>query len=300
MRAFVLSGGGNRGPLQAGALSALLRCGITPELVVGSSVGAMNGLVIAVNPSPAQAERLLDLWRSAAKVRPFTFSPLRAAANLFAGKEALADNTPLRRFIEAAMPPGVRTFGDLRLPLYVTICHLRTYTLYLYGDDPTAPLVDAVITSAAVPGFFPPTYQDSQAFVDGGVISNLPLKVALARGATEIWALDLALDVEPEAPINGAFGIVGWSVRRALYEGVLRELEWAVAQPGVVLHHIALKGYQSVALGEWQHTEAMLAEGEQVAQAYLAAPKPNVITYPRSFCAERLPPGPPGAKPFCL
>lgn len=299
MRAFVLSGGGNRGPLQAGALRALLRQGVTPDLIVGSSVGALNGLMLALEPSPAQVERLIALWRSAAQARLFTFSPLRAAARLFSGGEALADNTRLRHFIEASLPSGVRTFGDLRLPLYVTICHLRTYTLYVYGDDPSAPLVDAVLTSAAVPGFFLPTYQGDQAFVDGGVISNLPLRVAIARGADEIWALDLALDVEPSAPIKGALGIVGWSVRRALYEGVLRELEWAVAQPNVTLHHIALKGYQHIALGEWQHTDAMLAEGEQVAQAYLEAPQPNVITYPRSFCADHLPPGPPGSKPFC-
>ena len=71
------------------------------------------------------------------------------------GRDHLVENKRIRDYITASLPEGTRTFGDLKVPMFVTICHLSTETLYVYGDDPTALLVDAVITSSAVPGFFP-------------------------------------------------------------------------------------------------------------------------------------------------
>ncbi len=298
MRAFVLSGGGNRGPLQAGAVKALLRHGLVPDMVVGSSVGALHGAYLAAEPTLAQAERMIQLWRDAGRRKLFSSSPLRSMLKALYGSDHLADSRRIRAYIEKTLPNHVRTFGDLRIPLYVTICHLRTLTLYLYGDDPSAPLVDAVLTSAAVPGFFPPSYYNGQAFVDGGVISNLPVRVALARGATEIWALDLSFEVDDGAPLRSAFEIAGYAIKRPLYGQALRELEIAVQTPGVIVHHIALPAYANLQLGDFSKTEAMLAEGERLARSYLVQPRPNQIHYPQRYTASDLPPGPPGACAF--
>ncbi|RMG64136.1 MAG: hypothetical protein D6709_06545 [Chloroflexi bacterium] len=298
MRAFVLSGGGNRGPLQAGAVKALLQHGVAPDMVVGSSVGALHGTYLAAEPTLAQAERMIQLWRDAGRHRLFSSSPLRSMLKALHGSDHLADSRRIRAYIEQSLPNHVRTFGDLQIPLYVTICHLQTLTLYLYGDDPSAPLIDAVLTSAAVPGFFPPTYHNGQAFVDGGVISNLPILVALARGATEIWALDLSFEVDAGASLRGAFEIAGYAIKRPLYSLALRELEAAVQTPGVTVHHIALPAYANLQLGDFSKTQVMLAEGERLAGAYLAHPRPNQIRYPHRYTARDLPPGPPGARPF--
>lgn len=298
MRAFVLSGGGNRGPLQAAAIKTLLQHGIAPDMIVGSSVGALHGAYLAAEPTLAQAERMIALWREAGRRRLFSSVSWRALIKALRGADHLADNRRLRAYIAQTLPAGVRTFGDLRIPLYVTICHLRTLTLYLYGDDPSAPLLDAVLTSAAVPGFFPPTYHAGHAFMDGGVVSNLPVSIALARGATEIWALDLAFEVEADATPRNVFEIAGHAIRRPLYDSVLRELEAAIHRPGVILHHIALPAYVNLPLGDFSKTEAMLTEGERLAEAYLAQPHPNTLRYPRCYSAEELPPGPPGARPF--
>ncbi|MCS6848698.1 MAG: patatin-like phospholipase family protein [Anaerolineae bacterium] len=298
MRAFVLSGGGNRGPLQAGAIKVLLQHGIIPEMVVGSSVGALHGAYLAAEPTLAQAERMIQLWRDAGRRKLFSNSSVRSVLKALRGSDHLADNRRIRAYIEQTLPKHARTFGDLRIPLYVTICHLRTLTLYLYGDDPSAPLIDAVLTSAAVPGFFPPTYHEGQAFVDGGVISNLPILVALARGATEVWALDLAFEVDTAASLKGAFEIAGYAIKRPLYSLALRELEAAVQTPGITVHHIALPAYANLQLGDFSKTDAMLAEGERLACAYLAQPRPNEVRYPQRYTAHTLPPGPPGAHPF--
>ncbi|BCX04820.1 MAG: hypothetical protein KatS3mg053_2758 [Candidatus Roseilinea sp.] len=298
MRAFVLSGGGNRGPLQAGAIKVLLQHGIVPEMVVGSSVGALHGAYLAAEPTLAQAERMIQLWHDASQRKLFSNSSVRSVLKALRGSDHLADNRRIRAYIEQTLPRHVRTFGDLHIPLYVTICHLQTLTLYLYGDDPSAPLIDAVLTSAAVPGFFPPTYHAGQAFVDGGVISNLPILAALARGATEIWALDLAFEVDTAASLRGAFEIAGYAIKRPLYSLALRELEVAVQTPGVTVHHIALPAYVNLQLGDFSKTQVMLAEGERLACAYLAHPRPNEVHYPQRYTARTLPPGPPGACPF--
>lgn len=298
MRAFVLSGGGNRGPLHVGAIKVLLEHGIAPEMIAGSSAGALNGAYLAVEPSSAQVVRMAQLWRDAGRQRLFTPSPLKSVVNLLRGKDHLVDNARIRAYVERSLPGGIRTFGDLRVPLYATIVHLLTQTLYVYGDDPDAPLVDAVVTSAAVPGFFPPTYCKGQAFVDGGVISNLPLKLAIARGATEIWAIDLAFEVEPGMPLRNAFDIIGYTTKRPLYSNCLHELEWAAQQPGVTVHHISISAFQNIALGDFSRSEAMFAEGERVTRNYLAHPQPNMICYPRAYAAHSLPSGPPGSRPF--
>jgi NTE family protein len=298
MRAFVLSGGGNRGALQAGALKVLLQHGVVPDVIVGSSIGALHGAFLAAVPTLAQAERLFTLWREAGRRRLFgTASPWRVLRALF-GSDHLADNRRLREYVEQALPSGVRTFGDLRIPLYVTICHLATHTLYVCGHDHRQPLIDAVLTSAAVPGFFRPTYHQGQAFVDGGVVSNLPVQVAVALGATEIWALDLAFSYQDDLELRSALDIAGYAIRRPLYDLTLHELERAVCVPGVTVHHIALPSYPNLPLGDFSKTEAMLAEGERIAQAYLACPLPNVIQHPR-YTEGDLPPGPFGARPFC-
>src|SRR5437870_3740154 len=61
--AFVLGGGGLLGAVEVGMLRALFEHDIRPDLVLGTSVGALNGLVVAADPSTASVDRLLDLWR---------------------------------------------------------------------------------------------------------------------------------------------------------------------------------------------------------------------------------------------
>jgi len=297
MRAFVLSGGGNRGALQAGALKVLLQSGVIPDFIVGSSIGALHGAFLAAAPTPAQADRLFALWREASRRQLFGRASIWGILKALFGSDHLIDNRRLRAYIEQALPAGVRTFGDLQIPLYVTLCHLHTHTLYVCGYDRRALLIDAVLTSAAVPGFFPPTYDHGHAFVDGGVVANLPIRLALAEGATEIWALDLAFSYQADLKLKGALDIISYAIRGPLYALVLRELEDAIRTPGVVVHHIALAGYPNLPLGDFSHTEAMLNEGERIAQAYLAQPRPNQIQHPQRANAGA-PTGPFGARPF--
>ena len=298
MRAFVLSGGGNRGPLEVGAVRVLLESGITPELIVGSSAGALNGAFLAVEPTACQAAHLADIWRTAGRDGMIAGGLWRVVWNLLRRKPSFYGNAALARFVEASLPARVRTFGDLSLPFYATIAHWRTRTLYVYGDDPAGSLVQALVTSAAVPGFFPPAWHLGEAFVDGGVVSNVPVQVAAARGATELWVLDLAYTTDVPRRMDGGLSCIRHAVYPALYSEALAELESVAGRPGITLHHIPLPGFQDVGLGDFTANEAMLESGAAAAQAYLERPEPGAVRRPRRFAEFELPPGPPGSRPF--
>ena len=70
--AVILSAGGTRGALEAGALAALLDTGITPQLLVGSSVGALNAAALALDPTPEGADRIINEWIRAGECHIFT------------------------------------------------------------------------------------------------------------------------------------------------------------------------------------------------------------------------------------
>jgi NTE family protein len=229
-------------------------------------------------------------------------SPLRTLWQILRGSNYLSDNDQIAQFVREILPPDCQRFGDLSIPLYVTIAHLLTHTLYVYGDDPTASIVDAVVTSAAVPSFFPPTLHNDEVFVDGGVVSNLPVCLAVARGATEVWAIDLAYNVDLGRKAGAVFSILGHAVTPILYNETLRELEIAMRScaRGITIHHIPIYACQHVALGDFSQTEAMYVEGARVMREYLAKPDPNVIHYPHRYTPDELPPGPPGSRPFVV
>lgn len=298
MRALVLSGGGNRGPLQVGALRALLHAGHRPEMIVGSSAGAINGALLALHPTLAQIEVMARLWRTAGARRLISANPAKALLNMARGKDHIAGNAALRRYARTVFPPDRRTFGRLDLPLYVTIAHVATHTLYVYGDDPEADVIDAVLASAAVPGFFPPLRHSGEVFTDGGVVSNLPLRLAMSRGATEIWAIDLAYDIAHRRDFKRNLAIVDHAVRPVVYAESIRELDAAAANPNVTLHHVAIYDFQDVPLGDFSQASGMIAAGERAMNAYLADLRPNHVRRPKAFGHEELPEGPPGSRPF--
>ena len=93
MRAFVLSGGGNRGPLQVGALKVLLEHGIVPEMIAGSSIGSLNGVYLAIDPTLAQVNNMAQLWHDAGKQKLFTQSPPRSLAKLLRGRDHLVETS---------------------------------------------------------------------------------------------------------------------------------------------------------------------------------------------------------------
>ena len=246
MIAFVLSGGGNRGPLQVGALEVLLSRGIRPDLVVGTSAGAINAAYLAAYGPDADMRDLAARWRGVRRDLVYPGNVFTMALRVLMGADSLFPNYGMRQLIEDHLPPGVRTFGDLQLACYVTAVDLRTSRLYLFGEDPDAPLVEAILASASVPGIHPPVPYHGMQLVDGGVVAATPAGIAIDKGATVIYAINVGYGGEPRQPVRGLLAILKRTLDTLIVQSLLDDLDRAAADPAVELHHIHITAFQGI------------------------------------------------------
>ncbi len=296
MIAFVLSGGGNRGALEVGALQALLEHGIVPDMLVGTSAGAMNAAFIAADPSVVGALTLGTLWKSLRRRDVFPGNALTMAWRVLTGQDGLVSSDRLRDLVLRNLPPGVACFGDLRVRLYTTAADLNTATLYLFGDDPSTLIVDAVMASASLPITFPPyVYHDAQ-LVDGGIVANVPIEIAMSKGATEIYAIDLGYSGEPVPDVHGVIAIAQRMLTSLIYQQLLDDIEEAAEDPSITLHHIRISAYHGISMWDFGHAEEMIRTGKGITEAYLANPQPLTVGVSEYLASVR-PPAPalPGA-----
>lgn len=300
MIAFVLSGGGNRGALQAGALQALFASGIQPDLIVGTSAGALNGAYIGLFPSQEGANRLADLWRNVRKQDVFPGNLLTMAWRFITGQDSLIDNRALRSFVERHLPPDRSTFGDLAVPLYVTGANINTHTLFLFGEDPTAKLVDAAMISSAIPPELPPIELNGYQYMDGGLVTLVPIEIAMEKGATEVYAINVSYAGEPQPEVHGVWNIAQRSITTLIHQQLVDDLEEAAkAGDTLDLHHISVRAFSDVSLTDFDHMAEMVDEGRRVMEEYLANPQPTTreIIRTQAFGASQ-PPPPPGARVY--
>ncbi len=184
-RAFVLSGGSSLGAIQVGMLHALFERDIEPDLIVGTSVGAINGAFIASRPPTIEtAIALADVWSGLRRSIVFPASPLTGFAGFIGHSDHLVPNTKLRRVITRHLDAD--RLEDMPVALHVIV------TDVLSGRElrlSRGPAVDAVMASAAIPGVFTPVRFAGRQLIDGGVSDNTPLSHAVALGADEIYVL---------------------------------------------------------------------------------------------------------------
>lgn len=297
MIAFVFSGGGSRGAMEAGGVKALYEAGIRPDIVVGSSAGAMNAAFLATDPSPGGDERLCSIWRSLKNSDIVPGSLLSKAWRALTGKPSIFSQEPLKEFIKQHIPPGMTTFGDLpaNVKLYITAANLQTSALYLFGEDPSALLLDAVLASSAFPGGFPPVQHGRWQYTDGGVIANVPVSVALDKGATTIYALDVAYTGGVYGPANDILSILLRVMNIMLYQDLEGELVYAAQQPGVTVHHIVIKGVPQADDFNFDHGAEMVEVGYKRVKRYLAGLSADMPA-PVAPEPEEPAPAPPGAR----
>ncbi len=292
MIAFVFSGGGSRGAMEAGGVKALYESGIYPNMVVGSSAGAMNAAFLATDPSPEGVERLCDIWRNLRNRDVVPGNLLTKVWRVISGKPSIFAQEPLRAFLEKHIPPGIRTFGDLPagIALYVTAANLQTGDLYLFGEDPAASLLDAVLASAAFPGGFPPVEYGPWQYTDGGLIANVPISVAIDKGAREIYALDVAYTGGVYGRARDLVTVLLRVVSIALHQDLLDELAYAAHQPGVRVHHVIIQGVPKASDFNFDHGAEMVEVGYERVRRYLAG---LMTEAPSITGAEPLAPAPP-------
>lgn len=181
--AYVLGGGGVLGASEVGMAKALAAAGIRPDVVLGTSIGAINGAALARDPGP-DGVRELEAWWSDEATSAFSSAPLDRLRTMT--RTALHTGAGLRGLLE-------RTFGDasledLEVRFECCAASIERAAEHWFTDGP---LVPAVMASCAVPGLFPPVRVGDEHYVDGGLVNSIPVSRAVDLGATTVYVLQV-------------------------------------------------------------------------------------------------------------
>lgn len=270
--AFALGGGGGRGALQAGALRALLEAGLSPDLLVGTSAGAVNATFLAVRGFTEEAlDELEANWFAAAEAELLPANYLWLTVRLMFHRTGIHVGHRMREFfIALGLTPELR-FRDLRGPRLIQVAaDLQAPGVVLYGIDPDQSVLEGLLASTALPPWVHPMDIEGRTLIDGGVLSNLPIEPALRMGARRIIALDIS---EPRPTGLESYGF-GPFLRTLAYAVECRQIELEIALAaarGVPVHRLVLQGERPVSTWDFSQTEALIKRGYAQAVAQLEA-----------------------------
>ncbi len=224
-RTWVLGGGGARGAAQVGVLQALFEANIEgPAAVVGTSVGALNGASIAAYPSLAGTMMLREVWMSRQALSVFQAHPLGIIVSGVRRDQLSAfPQRNVRRLIDRAQAlTGITTFEQLRVPLAVVATDLNAGkpAVFRSGD-----LTPALLASTAIPGVFPMVRINDREHLDGGIVQNTALNIAVDDGAKEILAIILMAGGEYERAPAGFGELIARTLQLSLHHQMLSDYE---------------------------------------------------------------------------
>jgi NTE family protein len=204
LTAFVLSGGASLGAMQAGMLRALYERGISPDLIVGTSAGALNGAFVSSRPQTVEtADDLADVWRHLRRGRVFPVDPFTGLLGLAGTRDHFVPGRALRHLVERDLE--IEQLEDAPIPLHVVATDVLT------GEEvrlSKGPALDAVMASAAIPGVLPTVDWDGRALMDGGVANNVPIRHAVELGASRVYVLPTGRGCDLDKPPRSAIAML--------------------------------------------------------------------------------------------
>ena len=215
-------------------LRALSEAGVRPDVVVGTSIGAVNGAFVAADPDRA-AERLTDLWRGESLGLVFSETVFGRAVRLARSGTHLHAIEPLRKLLADKLP--ARDFTDLTLPFHCVAASIENATARWFS---AGPLIPAVMASCAVPGLLPPVEIDGEHYFDGGLVHSIPVGRAVALGASTVYVLHVGR-IESQLPVPTR----PWEVGLVAFEIARRHRfheEMSALPPGVRVHVLPAGG----------------------------------------------------------
>lgn len=274
--ALVLCGGGARGAMQVGFYQAIVELGLSFDLVVGSSVGALNGTLIAAGMPPAE---LAQLWRGLRKPDVVAWNWRR----LLGETGGFYTFAPLRRLLHEVLP--IRCFEELKHPLVITTTNLQTgQSCYheRHGD-----LIEPMIASMSLPGAFPPVWIAGNQHVDGGVADNVPFDKALDRGARELLMISCTCCPRDSTALASPLKILLRSFMIALDAKYLCS-EQQHRSRGIRIRLVRPHFAQSVGLLDFDQTDALIEVGYRETLATFRALRSNRMP-PASPLPEGIP-----------
>lgn len=217
--AFVMAGGGSIGAVQVGMLRELLAHGVKADLVVGSSVGAINGAYFAGEPTLDGVRKLEAIWRALQRRQVFPIT-LRSLAGAIARRTSPIDPGGLRRLLETHL--AYRELEQAAIPLHVIATNVMDGGLVRLSSGPAA---QAVLASCAIPGAFPPVGIGGHHLVDGAVASNTPIRVAIELGAKRVIVLPSGYACALDSPPRGAVATALHAITLLIAHQLVGDLE---------------------------------------------------------------------------
>jgi NTE family protein len=259
---YVLGGGGSLGAVQVGMLQALAEWDVPPDVVAGSSVGSLNGSVLALDPRGA-AHRLSHLWARLTRDQVFPGGLLAQARTLQHTRTHLFPSTGLAAVITDFIG-AERTFAELTLPFAVVTTDIATARPHVLRDGPLLP---ALLASAAIPGIFAPAQLGPLRLYDGGLVANVPMRQAVAMGARSLVVLDCNFPGNiPE--VSGSMAeVLFYTVTVTMRTQAILEAPLVAADVPVVY----LNGPEPLRVSplDFRHTGALIETAYEAARAFL-------------------------------
>ena len=220
--AWVLGGGGLRGASEVGMAKALLAHGLQPDLIVGTSIGSLNGAVLAGAPIAESVPRLSLMWEQMRASTVFSESVFQRARHLFNHWTHFHSNDPLRKLVDEWVPYSKLEEADVTIQTCAAC--IETSSEHWFTDGAVA---DAVLASCALPGVLPPVVVDGLHYIDGGVVNSIPVSRAIELGADEIYVLHVGNIDDPLTAPRHPWDVAMVSFEIARRHRFNRELETA-------------------------------------------------------------------------
>jgi len=263
--ALVLSGGASLGAIQVGMIRALYERAVTPDLIVATSVGALNGAFIASRPPiPGTAEELAGVWRDLGRGQVFPLNPLTGFLGFFGARDHLISDQGLRGLVEDNIE--FSQLEDAPIPFHVIATDLLSgRELRLSRGDAQG----ALLASAAIPGVFAPVEWEGRKLIDGGVSNNAPIADAIELGAERIYVLPTASTCDLPDPPRGAVAMLLHAMSLLVMRRLLVEVE--ALRDSAELIVLPPPCPQPITPIDFSHADELIRRGYEGSRDHLAA-----------------------------
>jgi NTE family protein len=274
--AFVLSGGGSLGAVQVGMLQALGSHGVKPDLLLGTSVGALNaGFVAGHGMDGESLADLAAIWIGLRRRDVFPLQAARLGSAAIGHAPSLFSQEPLRRLIRRHVT--FENLEDALIPVHVVATDMRSgEEVLLSKGDP----VDAILASAAIPAVFPSVRIGDRDLMDGGIADNAAVSQAVALGADVVYVLpsgySCALEHAPSTALASALQALTLMIEQRLI------LEVAHFAPRADIRVLPPLCPLSVAASDFRHGAQLIDRSRVATQRWIDEGGPK-LAHPERF-----------------
>jgi NTE family protein len=313
--AFVLSGGGSLGAMQVGMLRSLLRHGIVPDRIYGTSIGSLNGGALALDPTPAGVERLAAMWHELGQHDVFPLDPKQVAravlrsfpllpVGLLRATGALNSAFPIRP-VRALL--GLVGVTNYLVPSGPRRSLLRTATKGARIEDAVVPFqamaadvgtgrlvplssgdaLDALMASSAIPGVFPPERIEGRLLMDGGVADNTAIDQAVEDGAETVYVLPTGFACDLQSPPRSALAMVVHGLNVLIEQRLIAASRRQ--DPRVAMNIVPPLCPLSVLPVDFGHSDEMILRAERATEQWLRNGRQPVTGLSRALGAHSQP-----------